>query len=61
MKDFEGLTDEERKVIDKAQEELNKIPLIPCTTCNYCAKVCPMNIGISGSFTAMNYLTLYGS
>ncbi len=29
-------------------------------TCNYCAKVCPMEIGISGSFTAMNYLTLYG-
>ncbi len=61
MKDFTGLTDEEKQVIDKAQEELNKIPLIPCTTCNYCAKVCPMNIGISGSFTAMNYLTLYGS
>lgn len=59
MKDFKGLTEEERKVIDKAQEELNKIPLIPCTTCNYCAKVCPMNIGISGSFTAMNMLTLY--
>ena len=59
MKDFEKLTDEERKVINKAQEELNKIPLIPCTTCNYCAKVCPKNIGISGSFTAMNILTLY--
>lgn len=40
---------------------MSKIPLIPCTTCNYCAKVCPMEIGISGSFTAMNYLTLYGN
>ena len=40
-------------------EELNKISLIPCTSCNYCAKVCPMQIGISGSFTAMNSLTLY--
>ena len=59
MKDFTGLTTEEQAVITKAQEELNKIPLIPCTTCNYCAKVCPMNIGISGSFTAMNMLTLY--
>lgn len=59
MKDFNGLTDNEQEVIKKAQEELNKIPLIPCTTCNYCAKVCPMNIGISGSFTAMNILTLY--
>ena len=60
MKDFTKLSDEEEQVLNKAQEELKKIPLIPCTTCNYCAKVCPMNIGISGSFTAMNMLTLYG-
>ena len=59
MKDFQKLNEEERKVINMAQEELKKIPLIPCTTCNYCAKVCPKNIGISGSFTAMNLLTLY--
>lgn len=60
MKDFKGFSEEQSKVIEKAQEELKKIPIIPCTTCNYCAKVCPMEIGISGSFTAMNYLTLYG-
>ena len=61
MKDFNGLTDSEKETLDKAREAMSKIPLIPCTTCNYCAKVCPMEIGISGSFTAMNYLTLYGS
>lgn len=61
MKDFKGLSEEEKKVLKKAQEEMARIPLIPCTTCNYCAKVCPMDIGISGSFTAMNYLTLYGN
>ena len=60
MKDFTKLSEKEEEVLKKAQEELKKIPLIPCTTCNYCAKVCPMNIGISGSFTAMNMLTLYG-
>ena len=60
MKDFKGLNDAQMQTLKQAQEELNKIPLIPCTTCNYCAKVCPMQIGISGSFTAMNYLTLYG-
>ncbi len=60
MKDFSGLSEREKETLQKAQKELAKIPLIPCTTCNYCAKVCPMNIGISGSFTAMNYLTLYG-
>ena len=61
MKDFAGMSDEEKEALAKAQKTLSEIPLIPCTTCNYCAKVCPMNIGISGSFTAMNYLTLYGS
>ena len=61
MKTFEGLSEKEKETLKKAQEELKKIPLIPCTTCNYCAKVCPKEIGISGSFTAMNYLTLYGS
>lgn len=59
MKDFTALTKEEEKVLHSAQEEIKNIALIPCTTCNYCAKVCPKNIGISGSFTAMNYFTLY--
>lgn len=59
MKDFTGLSEKEKETLDKAQEELKRIPLIPCTTCNYCAKVCPKQIGISGSFTALNYLTLY--
>ena len=59
MKNFAKLSDEEKQTIQKAQEVLKTIPLIPCTTCNYCAKVCPMNIGISGTFTAMNILTLY--
>lgn len=61
MEHFTGLTATQKEVLEKAREELSKIPLIPCTSCNYCAKVCPMNIGISGSFTAMNYLTLYGN
>lgn len=61
MRNFDSLSEKEKETLDKAQEELKKIPLIPCTTCNYCAKVCPKEIGISGSFTAMNYLTLYGS
>ncbi len=61
MKEFCGLTQSQRDTLARAREELERIPLIPCTTCNYCAKVCPKNIGISGSFTAMNYLTLFGN
>lgn len=60
MRTFETLTDAQRATIERAQHELAKIPLIPCTRCNYCAKVCPNEIGISGTFTAMNMLTLYG-
>lgn len=55
MKDFTKLSEDEEVTIKEAQEVLKSIPLIPCTTCNYCAKVCPMRIGISGSFTTMNY------
>ena len=61
MRGFTRLSDAERRTLARAREELAKVPLIPCTTCNYCAKVCPENIGISGSFTAMNCLTLYGN
>lgn len=60
MADFEGLSDDQRATLEAAQAELARIPLIPCTVCNYCAKVCPKNIGISGTFMAMNALTLYG-
>lgn len=59
MKSFAGFSENQKDTLKQAQEALKKIPLIPCTSCNYCAKVCPMGIGISGSFTAMNYLTLY--
>ncbi|MBQ6972869.1 MAG: aldo/keto reductase [Synergistaceae bacterium] len=61
MKGFTHLTDAERKVIDEARIALAKVPVIPCTTCNYCAKVCPMDIGISASFTSLNMYTLYGN
>ncbi len=60
MKDFNGLTPAQRETIDAARAALASIPLIPCTTCNYCAKVCPNDIGISGTFTAKNIYTLYG-
>jgi hypothetical protein len=59
MKDFKGLTQQQKDTLSLARQEIEKVPLIPCTSCNYCAKVCPNDIGISGTFTALNYLTLY--
>ena len=61
MKGFTGLTEEERAAVEDARRALAAIPLIPCTSCNYCAKVCPQDIGISGTFEAKNMYTLYGN
>ena len=61
MKDFEGLTDAQRETVAQARAALAAIPLIPCTKCNYCAKVCPMEIGVPGTFNAKNHYTLFGN
>jgi len=59
MENFVPLSEREQETISLAQQELKKIPIIPCTSCDYCAKVCPLGIGISGSFAAMNGFILY--
>lgn len=61
LRDFRGLDDSQRKVLDEARQVIERFPVIPCTRCEYCAKVCPKNIGISGTFYADNMLTLYGN
>ncbi len=60
MQSFAGFTPAEEQAIEKARQALARIPVIPCTSCNYCAEVCPGEIGVSETFTAMNYLTMYG-
>ena len=59
MKDFKGLNDEQRSTLEEARRIMEKMPVIPCTSCEYCSKVCPKNIGISGTFYSDNLLTLY--
>ena len=61
MKDFKPLNEAEQAVIEKAREAIEAIPIVPCTSCDYCAKVCPMNIGISGTFNCLNLIKLYGN
>lgn len=61
MENFKRLDDGERATVEEARKVLSGIPIIACTTCRYCENdACQHNIGISGSFTAMNMLTLYG-
>ncbi|MBQ9015074.1 MAG: aldo/keto reductase [Firmicutes bacterium] len=59
MKGFSGLTEEQRLVLTEARKTLEQIPIIPCTSCEYCLKVCPQNIAINGSFACMNIVILY--
>ena len=59
MKDFEPLDEKEMDVVKNASDIINSIPLIPCTKCNYCGEVCPMNIGVHGTFFAVNHYKIY--
>ncbi|MBR0459556.1 MAG: 4Fe-4S dicluster domain-containing protein [Victivallales bacterium] len=59
MKKFQGFDDAQNAVILQAQAALANIPLIPCTSCNYCSKVCPKDIGIAGTFEALNMFKLF--
>lgn len=61
MWNFKGFDAKQMETIEKAREVFSSLPSIPCTKCDYCAKVCPMDIGISGTFAAMNSLLLYGN
>ena len=59
LKNFSKLTPAQEKVIADARDELAKIPLVPCTACDYCATVCPQKLPISGFFAMLNHLTLF--
>ena len=61
MWNFKGFDAKQMETIEKAREVFSSLPTIPCTKCDYCAKVCPMDICISGTFAAMNTLLLYGN
>ena len=54
--EFKPLSEAEQATIERAQQAMRDSGVVPCTGCDYCAKVCPQGIGISGSMTALNYL-----
>ncbi|NMC56544.1 MAG: 4Fe-4S binding protein [Eubacteriaceae bacterium] len=59
MKNFKPLSKDEYEVIKKAQEELDKITVVPCTSCEYCMKGCPQSVAIPGTFQAINILNVF--
>ena len=60
MSRFRELSRQEAETICQAQKALAEIPVVPCTSCNYCVKVCPQNIGIPETFSALNLVKLFG-
>ena len=59
LADFRPFDEREKAALDSARAALAAIRLVPCTACDYCAKVCPAKIGVSGTFAAANQLMLF--
>lgn len=57
---FKPLDDGELAAIDRARAALKEGGTVQCTSCDYCAKVCPQNIGISQSLAVLNHFINYG-
>ena len=61
MWNFKGLSKEEKETIEEARKVFTSLPSVPCTKCDYCAKVCPKDIGISGTFASLNTVMQYNN
>lgn len=53
MKDFTPYSDIEHETIRKALREIDKLAVVPCTTCRYCID-CPQGIDIPKIFSIYN-------
>ena len=60
FRDFKPLDDGGLAAIDRARAALKEGGTVQCTSCDYCAKVCPQNIGISQSLAVLNHFINYG-
>ncbi len=60
FRDFKPLDDGELAAIDRARAALKEGGTLRCTSCDYCAKVCPQNIGITQSLAVLNHFINYG-
>ncbi len=61
FKTFTPLDEREYETIAKVQEILKGIPNVPCTSCRYCVKDCPMSIEIPIMLGALNTKIMYNN
>ena len=54
MQDFQPLTGEEFKAVEKVKDILKELGGVACTSCGYCVDDCPANIPIPEVFSAYN-------
>lgn len=60
MVNFERLTEEEYRVIERVVKIINDAIAIQCTDCKYCIDGCPMNIAIPRYFALYNNVCQFG-
>lgn len=54
LKAFKPFTDEERRILARAQEAYAQQKAVPCTNCHYCMDDCPIGMNIPGIMQALN-------
>lgn len=54
LESFKPFTDEERRILARAQEAYAQQKAVPCTNCHYCMDDCPVGMNIPGIMQALN-------
>ena len=60
MKSLTPLTTKELETLDRARKKLAENATLPCTSCQYCMKQCPIGMNIAGIMDCLNRNALYG-
>lgn len=60
MREFHPLSEGERDLAVRIEQELKKSIRVPCTSCRYCTEVCAKNIPIPDYFGLLNLYAVTG-